>query len=319
MVFTLADVTIVLPAFNADTTLGDTFKSLEPSLAEGMSLILVDDASTDQTPQIMTQFADRWKTVRFMPMEQNVGLGRARNAAMDDVGTPLMTFIDGDDWVGASYYKNLVRRFSDFPDLDFVRSHYIECHGVRRVLVRAAFPLCDAPFDPKLGILPDDRSTLVDQPHAWAGLYSTDFLNRNEMRFLPLQTAEDRKFVWERQVLAKKCLVAEESQIFYRRGIGSSLTQIGDRRQLDIIPALLETATFVMSCGEQAYVPKFLRQVLAVTAYHLKNIDRLDPALHQSFRTQVRFLLSSLPERDLGVALKQFDKARAKLIEEVTA
>jgi glycosyltransferase involved in cell wall biosynthesis len=317
MVFTLADVTVVLPAFNAETTLGDTLRSLEPSLAEGMSLILVDDASTDQTAQIMTQFADRWKTVSFMPMEKNVGAGVARNIAMDAVNTPLMTFIDGDDWVGESYYKNLVRRFSDFPDLDFVRSHYIESHGARRVLVRAAFPFCDAPFDPKLGILPDDRSTLVDQPHTWPGLYATDFLSRNAIRFLPLQTAEDRKFVWERQVLAKKCLVAEESQIYYRRGNSSSLTQIGDERQLDILVALKELLAFVMSSDHPEFLQKAVRQSLALICFHLDRFDRLLPHVQSLMRQGAREVLLLIPPADRDEGLRLLDARRRTILEDL--
>ncbi|WP_417275469.1 glycosyltransferase family 2 protein [Celeribacter halophilus] len=317
MVFTLADVTVVLPAFNAETTLGDTFKSLEPSLAEGMSLILVDDASTDQTPQIMTQFADRWKTVSFMPMEKNVGAGVARNIAMDAVNTPLMTFIDGDDWVGESYYKNLVRRFSDFPDLDFVRSHFIECYGTQRGVRRAAFPFCDVPFDPKLGILPDERTTLVDQAHVWPGMYSTEFLNRHAMRFLPLQTAEERKLVWERQMLAKKCLVAEENQIFYRRGISSSLTHIGDERQLDILAALKELLAFVMNSDHPEFLQKAVRQSLAMICFHLDRFDRLLPHVQSLMRKGGREVLLLIPPADRDEGFHRIDARRRTMLEDL--
>jgi mycofactocin glycosyltransferase len=93
--FTVADVTIVVPAFNAQPG----------SLADHRSVIVVDDASD---PPLASKDG-RW-TIR---LAKNSGPGAARNAGLAEVTTPLVAFVDtdvdlADDWLDA-----LLPHFSD--------------------------------------------------------------------------------------------------------------------------------------------------------------------------------------------------------------
>jgi hypothetical protein len=315
----LNDLTVILPAYNSASTLPQTLRSLHPSLERGMRLILVDDASQDATGQIMRDFAAFSPNIRVLSLPVNIGLGAARNVAMPQVETRLTGFMDGDDWVAPEFFGALVDRYKAYPDLDFLRCHYTECHGARRRVVMAAFPVVDKPFDPRLAINPVDSTSLVDQPHAWAGLYATDFLRREAMDFLPLRTAEDRKFVWQRQLLGRSCLVASEHRIFYRRGAASSLTQIGDERQLDFIPAMAEMMAFVLGVGIEDFYHKAARQTLSIVHFHIEKKARLDSRLHDRLCGDCRTLIKLIPPDILATALKGIDAKRRSSLKELAA
>ena len=72
------------------------------------------------------------------------------------------------------------------------------------------------------------------------------------------------------------------SAIFYRRGVASSLTQIGDVRQLDFIRAfdqvLAETA---QDRDADRLLPKAVRTYCAIISHHLGSIERFEPAVAQ--------------------------------------
>ena len=315
--YTMQDLTVLLAARDAEATLAQTLASLEPALAAGASCILVEDGSTDGTGALMAAFAARWPRTRHVALEDQVGVGAARNIALDMVQTRLVGMIDGDDWVDPAYFPALLARFDRHPGLDFIRSHYTECTGAQREVCRAPFEVTERPFDPRLGILPVGSPTLVDHPQIWAGLYDRAFLDRNGVRYAPLRTAEDRIFVWKLQVLGRSCLVAEEHRIFYRRGNAASLTRTGDDRQLDFLPACEGILSFLTAHGHDAFLPKAMRQTLALIAFHKDNAERLLPEVRQRLDSGAAALLRLVPETLLDPALADLDTRRRTLITEI--
>lgn len=313
----IKDLTILCAARDAEATLARTLASLEPALAAGASCILVDDGSVDGTGALMAAFVARWPRGRQITLASSVGAGNARNKAFDLVETRLVALIDGDDWVHAAYYPSLVERFNRHPEIDFIRCHYTECTGAKRVLHRVPFEVTERPIDPRLGILPIDRATLVDHVVLSAAMYKTDFLNRNDVRYAPLRTAEDRIFVWKLQVLGHACLVAEEHRIFIRRGNPSSLTRIGDDRQLDFLPACEGILSFLIAGGHDVFLPKALRQTLALIAFHKDNAERLLPEVRQQLDIRAAALLRFVPNTLLNPALAQIDRRRRALIKKI--
>jgi glycosyltransferase involved in cell wall biosynthesis len=313
----MADLTLVLAARDAEATLARTLESLVPVMEAGAACILVEDGSTDGTGALMAGFAGRWPRVRHAALPDAVGVGAARNIGLDLVETRFVGMIDGDDWVDPAYFPALVARFARHPDLDFLRSHYTECTGPVREIRRAPFEVTERPFDPRLGILPIQRPTLVDHPQIWAGLYDSDFLQRNGVRYASLRTAEDRIFAWKLQVLGRSCLVAEEHRIFYRRGNAGSLTRTGDDRQLDFLPACEEVLAFLMEGGHELFLPKAVRQTLALIVFHRDHAARLLPDVRQRLDSRAAMLLRLLPEALLDQGMADLDDRRRNLIAEI--
>ena len=97
-------VGFVVPAFNAQSTLADTLRSLLAQDDTGWSAIVVDDGSTDATAQIARSFTGpRIVVLR----QQNAGLAAARNAGFAHTRTEFVAFIDADDTVEPSFVRTM--------------------------------------------------------------------------------------------------------------------------------------------------------------------------------------------------------------------
>ena len=93
-------VSIVVASYNADRTLNTCLDSLENLNYFDYEIILVDDGSTDTTPQI----AERHPRVRYLRHNQNRGLSAARNTGIAAARGAIIAFTDADcradeDWL----------------------------------------------------------------------------------------------------------------------------------------------------------------------------------------------------------------------------
>ena len=71
--------------------------------------------------------------------------------------------------------------------------------------------------------------------------------------------------------------------VFYRRGVASSLTQIGDVRQLDFIRAFDQVIEETAGDPDaERLLPKAVRTYCAIIAHHLADDRRFEPAVARS-------------------------------------
>lgn len=91
---TSTPVTTVIPTFNDCATVLDAIRSVLGQTAPPAEIILVDDASSDGTPNLVAEnFGDRVRLVRI----DHGGPSRARNAGLDAAQEPYVAFLDADD------------------------------------------------------------------------------------------------------------------------------------------------------------------------------------------------------------------------------
>lgn len=76
-------VTIVVPFWNAATTLSNCIDSVLNQTRNDWELILVDDGSVDDGYKICAQYAEKDNRIRLLCRDHE-GVGAARNAAMDE-------------------------------------------------------------------------------------------------------------------------------------------------------------------------------------------------------------------------------------------
>lgn len=75
-------VSIILPTWNCERYLEETLKSVLSQLPEDYELVVVDDGSTDSTPQILSKLKGTQPNIRIV-LREHAGLSGARNAGLD--------------------------------------------------------------------------------------------------------------------------------------------------------------------------------------------------------------------------------------------
>ncbi len=91
-------VSVIVPAFRCAATLPTALRSLAAQSWENLEVLVVDDASGDETPEVAVEFAARDPRFRLIRQTQNAGSYACRNRALGEATGALITVHDADDW-----------------------------------------------------------------------------------------------------------------------------------------------------------------------------------------------------------------------------
>lgn len=105
----MADIiTVIVPVYNAQEYLDECLSSIVNQDYKELEIIIVNDGSTDSSPEICEHYAKNDSRVKFFS-KQNGGQASARNYALDRMTGNYVTFVDSDDWLRPNYCSELYR------------------------------------------------------------------------------------------------------------------------------------------------------------------------------------------------------------------
>ncbi len=90
----MADISVIIPAYNRAEFLQEALNSVLNQSLSVREIIVVDDGSTDNTAEVVTDFDE---PVQYFPQD-NAGAGAARNAGLAQAVGRYVAFLDSDDW-----------------------------------------------------------------------------------------------------------------------------------------------------------------------------------------------------------------------------
>lgn len=104
-------VTVTMPAYNAEQTLGDAVATVLAQTYTDLELVVVDDGSRLPVREVLADIGD--PRVRIVAHPRNLGLGRARNTALREAQAPLVAHLDADDLWEPEYLATMVPHLDD--------------------------------------------------------------------------------------------------------------------------------------------------------------------------------------------------------------
>jgi glycosyltransferase involved in cell wall biosynthesis len=104
-------VSVVIPAYNAAAFLSETLDSVLAQTYTNLEIIVVDDGSTDATPQLLEKYSDRIRVLR----QVNAGQAAARNHGAREARGELLAFLDCDDLWDPDKIARQAALLSRFP------------------------------------------------------------------------------------------------------------------------------------------------------------------------------------------------------------
>ena len=109
-------LSIVIPVYDVESTLDRCLKSVVEQSFADYEVILVDDGSTDRSPQLCDEWARKDPRIKVVH-QQNGGLSAARNTGIELSQGDYITFIDSDDYIGEGTLEAVMSRLDDSIDL----------------------------------------------------------------------------------------------------------------------------------------------------------------------------------------------------------
>lgn len=99
-------ISVIIPCYNLEGYVRKCIGSILNQTYKKLEIIAIDDGSTDQTPDILAQYAARDERVVFIRQE-NAGAGAASNKGIEIARGEFIAFVDNDDWIEPDMYEKL--------------------------------------------------------------------------------------------------------------------------------------------------------------------------------------------------------------------
>lgn len=117
-------VTLVMPTYNRAAYLRYALDACLAQTYPQWELIVVDDASTDETPTVLAEYAARDARIRVVRHAQNRRLPAALNTGMRASSGEWVTWISDDDRMRPHALERLITYLAAHPETDFIYSDY---------------------------------------------------------------------------------------------------------------------------------------------------------------------------------------------------
>ena len=99
-------ISVIIPVFNVEAYLKQCVESVVNQTLKNIEIILVDDESPDNCPQLCDSFAQQDSRIKVIH-KKNAGLGMARNSGIEVASGKYITFLDSDDYIDIDTYSTL--------------------------------------------------------------------------------------------------------------------------------------------------------------------------------------------------------------------
>lgn len=105
-------VSIIMPTYNCGKFISESIDSVIGQTITEWELLIVDDCSTDNTAEIVKEYADKYANIKYQCLEENSGPAVARTRAIKFAKGKYIAFLDSDDL----WYPNKLQKQIEFME-----------------------------------------------------------------------------------------------------------------------------------------------------------------------------------------------------------
>ena len=232
-------ISVIIPVYNVERYLAQCVDSVISQSYKNLEIILVDDGSSDNSPQICDDFAKQDSRIKVVH-KVNGGLSSARNAGIEIAGGDYLLFLDSDDyWDSVDAMKacaEVCRKYH--PDVVmFGYKKYYQMDS--RTEVRGISVL---DFNRVYGIN-DLLHADVFVTSAWNKCVSRHLFTKYHLDFVENQLSEDIEYCIKMIKYADRFMVLDNPFYIYRHQNATSISaNIGIKNLKDIAEVLIKYA-----------------------------------------------------------------------------
>lgn len=295
-------ISVIVPVHNTEKYLAKCLDSILAQTENDIEVICVNDGSTDSSPSILKDYAERDGRLTVINQEC-LGAGAARNKGLAVAKGTYLSFLDSDDFFEPEMLKDAADRMDQLEADVAIFGSWI--YDEKRKADR------QATWNLRRRFVPDtqpftfrdlaDHAFLAFGNCVWNKLFRRYFVESNHLRFQEISRANDLLFSCSSIVLAERLCTLEGSYVHYRIDTDTSLQSTNDRDPLSFYKAFSALRSFISERGlseelEVAYANHVLDGITynADSLHSLDGLKRLKTAIEHEIEPELNLLL--LPE-----------------------
>jgi glycosyltransferase involved in cell wall biosynthesis len=243
-------VSFIVPVYKVEKYIGECISSITCQTFGDFEIIIVDDGSPDNSPEICDVLASRDSRIKVIH-KPNGGLSDARNCGLKAAKGDYVVFIDGDDfWTDQNSLQKLVDIIEEYPQVDFVGFNcgYFFTEGCKYKKWVSYDSSLKMPIDKNIAITKLVESGTFPMSACFK-IIKRSFLINNDLFFIKDLLAED--VPWFLNVLDKcnLCIFVNEYIYAYRQTSGScSITHQIGKKNIDSLLHIIDRELKLLDC-----------------------------------------------------------------------
>ena len=281
-------VSFIVPVYNVENYISQCVESIRKQTYVNIEIILVDDGSPDNSPEICDNLAVKDSRIKVLH-KVNGGLSDARNVGLQMAAGEYVVFIDGDDfWVDEKQLEilmSVVRKNRDCNFIGFNCSYYYPQTDTYKRWVR----YCDNDVDDKNIIIQNLISSGTFPMSACLKIIKREFLISNNLVFKVGQLSEDVPWFISLLDRAKKCKFINQYIYAYRQNVTGSISGSFSVKHFDDILDIIKYE--VRAIETYSFDTATRKAILSFLAYEycilLSRIYRFDKKIQKEKRKEL--------------------------------
>lgn len=211
-------ISVIIPCYNVKDMVSECLDSIVAQTIglEHLEIILVDDASTDDTVSVLKKYEEKYPdNIMLVLCENNGRQGTARNIGLSYATGDFISFVDSDDWIHPDMYKVLV-------DIMNKTNSDIVQFGFNTVVDEKTIEYISAD-DAQIQVYDYDanrkeylfNSNILNES-CWSKLYRKSLIDCAGVRFAEGVAYEEPLFTYPLKFYVNKAAVTDAKLYYYR-------------------------------------------------------------------------------------------------------
>ena len=237
----MAKVSVILPVYNVEKYLRKCMESIVSQTFGDIEIICIDDGSTDGSPDILKEFAEKDSRIKLI-VQENAGVGYARNRGIELAQGEYILFVDSDDYLDSKAVEISLNRIEETGaelclfnarDIDAVTEEPIYHNYLRMGRLKEYETFSEKDMGEDI--------FQITAHNCWNRLYKKELFNDKRLRFYEGIRYEDAYFCFLSLLIPKKITYIDKRLYYYRRNRPGSLMATDVKSSCDIISAYKRT------------------------------------------------------------------------------
>lgn len=240
-------VSIVIPVYNVETFLKECLDSVISQTMKELEIICVDDGSTDHSLNILKEYQEKDSRIKVIS-KPNSGYGNTMNVGTDAATGEYVGIVESDDYVKNDMFEILYKTAKQY-NADIVKSDHYTFSTKNGKQQTELHYICSRPEYYNRVLNADDCEDIYDFVMMnWTGIYRTEFLRQNQIRYneTPGASFQDNGYWFQTITMAERIVFIREAFYFYRQDNPNS--SINNKKKIYCI------------CDEFSYIKNFLKK-----------------------------------------------------------
>lgn len=239
----MTKISIIVPFHNVEKYISKCLTSLIYQSLEDIEIICINDASTDDSKNIVQHYVENDTRIILLNVDNVSGQSYARNIGINVASGEYIGFVDSDDWVELDMFEKMYNKAKSV-DSDITMCQAQLYDDKEQTLytndyynLKSLEKYGDKVFTPE-----ETKDEILNiNVVLWNKIYKREFLQNISAKFQDGYIYEDLPFFFETYLKAQRINILWEASYYYRQNRQFSTMQNSDKKVYDRIPMVERT------------------------------------------------------------------------------